>query len=75
MNYKKVIEDFNNGTIDKSIVTLVVDNDGGYWEVNTGDESRDERFSAKMEEKYGVPNGYRDIVDVLNGAGVPAEWC
>lgn len=75
MNYKKVIEDFNNGIIDKSIVTLVMDNDGGYWEVNTGDEDKDELMVATLEKKYGVPEGYRDIVDVLNGAGVPAEWC
>ena len=75
MNYKKVIEDFNNGIIDKSIVTLVMDNDGGYWEVNTGDEDKDELMIATLEKKYGVPDGYRDIVDVLSAAGVPAEWC
>lgn len=75
MNYKRVIEDFNNGVIDKDIVTLVMDYDGGYWQVDTGDEDTDSRMEEKMEDKYGTPDGYKDIVDVLNAAGVNAEWC
>jgi len=75
MDYKKVIEDFNNGTIDKEVVTLVMDNDGGYWSVHTGDEDQNEMLEEQLKEKYGTPNGYRDIVDVLNAAGVNTEWC
>lgn len=75
MNYKKVIEDFNNGTIDKKVVTLVMDNDDGYWRVDTGCEDQDEIVKEQLKEKYGTPNGYRDIVDVLNAAGVNTEWC
>ncbi len=75
MDYKKVIEHFNKGVIDRDIVTLVMDNDGGYWQVSTGDEDRDERLANKMEDKYGVPCGYKDIVEALNAAGVPTEWC
>lgn len=75
MNYKKVIKDFNNGTLNKEIVTLVMDNDGGYWSVSTGSEEVDEIIEERLEEAYGTPNGYKDIVDVLNAAGVNTEWC
>lgn len=75
MNYKEVIEDFNSGTLNKDIITLVMDNDGGYWSVSTGDEDVDEIIEERLEEAYGTPNGYKDIVDVLNAAGVNTEWC
>lgn len=75
MDYKKVIQDFNNGTIDRKYVTLVMDNDGGYWYVYTGDEDQEELMKQELEKKYGEPSGYRDIVDVLNAAGVNTEWC
>ncbi len=81
MNYKKVIEDFNNGTIDSSKFQVIMDNDGGYWscidEDLDGDlnEDRRDELSNEMTEKYGDPGGYNDIVDVLNAAGVNADWC
>lgn len=75
MNYKKVLEDFNSGTLNKDIITLVMDNDGGYWSVNTGSEEVDEIIEERLEEAYGTPDGYKDIVDVLNAAGVNTEWC
>lgn len=70
MNYKKLIEDSNNGTIDKEKVLLVIDNDGGYW-----DCGEDEELEKELEEKYGCPSGYSDVVDILVAAGVEAEWC
>ena len=75
MDYEKVIKDFNSGVLDKKCVQLVMDNDGGYWQVDTGCEELDEIVNAQLEKMYGVPNGYRDIVDVLNAAGVPTDWC
>lgn len=75
MNYKEVIEDFNSGTLNKDIITLVMDNDGGYWSVNTGSEEVDEIIEERLEGAYGTPDGYKDIVDVLNAAGVNTEWC
>lgn len=75
MNYKRVIEDFNSGTLNKDIITLVMDNDGGYWSVSTGSEEVDEITEERLEEAYGTPDGYKDIVDVLNAAGVNTEWC
>lgn len=77
MDYKRVIEDFNNGTIDTEKWQVVLDNDSGYW--NCLDESLDDnqRCTArkKMEENYGRPSGYEDIVDILNAAGVTSDWC
>ena len=77
MNYKKAIEDFNSGTIDSERFQLVLDNDGGHWlciDESLGDEKR-QHLESVMDKKYGTPNGYSDIVDVLNGAGVNAAWC
>ena len=75
MNYKKVIKDFNSGVIDKKKVTLVMDNDSGYWRINTDDDREHDRRCDELEKIYGKPKGYRDIVDVLNAAGVSCEWC
>lgn len=75
MNYKKVIEDFNNGALDKNKVQLVMDNDGGYWIGLTDDEDLNEKISEDLEIEYGVPDGYKDVVDILNAAGVNCDWC
>lgn len=78
MDYKKVIDDFNNGTIDSDKYQLIMDNDSGYWlcidESIDCEDKRDE-MGDKMEKKYGKPDGYNDIVDVLNAAGVNSDWC
>ena len=77
MDYKKAIEDFNNGTIDPAKFQIIMDNDGGYWsciDESMSDEQR-EHLVDKLSAKYGSPDGYRDIVEVLNGAGVNADWC
>ena len=75
MNYKKVIEDYNNGTIDPTMWQL--DNDGGYWTCISNtvlDEDADEMQEA-MNEEYGRPDGYRDIVNILKASGVTCDWC
>ena len=51
---------------------LVIDNDGGYWA--TTDNSSDNGSCPEMSEKYGDPDGYDDVVDILIAAGVNAEW-
>jgi hypothetical protein len=77
MDYHKVIEDFANGTLDKDHVTVVMDNDGGYWNVDFPDKSDDENDELRDQyiNTYGEPEGYRDIVDILIAAGVNCEWC
>ena len=84
MNYKKVIEDFRSGVINKDEWQLIMDNDCGHW-LYIGNEFNDleeydydnalENVGKKMSEKYGEPNGPDDIVEVLIAAGVTAEWC
>lgn len=78
MNYKQVIKDFNNGKIDATKWQIVMDNDDGYW-CYIGDdiecEAEHQDLVEMMEEKYGRPNGERDIVKILNAAGVNADWC
>jgi hypothetical protein len=77
MNYRQVIKGFNNGTIDKNKWQIVMENDDGYW-VYIGDDVDEidyHEFTEEIEAKYGRPNGERDIVDILNAAGVNADWC
>lgn len=75
MNYKKVIQDYASGKINKDHWTVVMDNDGGYWAYTGPETDKEDELREKMEQKYGTPRGYNDIVEVLDAAGVPAEWC
>lgn len=76
MNHEKVVKDFNDGTINKSLWMIFWDNDGGYWHyigANISDERKDQ-MTKHMEKKYGEPGGYEDIVSLANAAGIPSEW-
>ena len=81
MDYKKVIEDFANGTIDRDKWIVVFDNDCGYWSYRGDDLEGDEHEEARvalqgeMAKKYGEPDGYGDVQDVAEAAGIPSEWC
>jgi len=87
MNYKKVIEDYENGTINREDWELTFDNDGGYWsyfgdlgfECGKCEECVEcaevELKLRKMNETYGTPNGYSDVVDIAFAAGINADWC
>lgn len=75
MNYKKVIEDFNNGTLDPKEVQLVMDNDCSYWSCLLDDEDKHDEICDELDKKYGKSNGYSDIVEVLEAAGVNVDWC
>lgn len=75
MNYDRVIEDFNNGTLDPKKVQLVIDNDGGYWKALGVSDDDAEDLEDILEDKYGLPGGYGDVVDILQAAGVNADWC
>ena len=74
MNYKKLFKDKADGKIDGRM-TIVFDNDGGYWACDIDDEDEADRMCEKYEEKYGSPDGYRDVVDIMLAAGFKAEWC
>ena len=79
MNYKKLIEDSRAGKIDWEKWVLVIDNDGGYWRSEEGETEDDwkayEEAVDQMEAIYGSPGVYRDVVEILEAAGVCAEWC
>jgi len=77
MNYKRVIEDYANGTIDPTMWQLTMDNDDGYWQCisNTVADEDADALQDAMGEEYGRPEGYRDIVSVLRAAGVTCDWC
>jgi hypothetical protein len=77
VNYKKVIADFNNGTIDPKKWQVTMDNDGGYWECldESIDDDEMEKLRDAMEKKYGEPDGYSDVVKILQAAGVTSDWC
>lgn len=76
MDYEKLFADKKAGKISNDMI-LVMDNDSGYWACNNAILSEEDREKkvAEYEKKYGTPNGYSDIVDVLNAAGIESEWC
>lgn len=64
MNYAKVIADFASGILDREKITLVFDNDGGYWAVKFEMSSVDPKLIAKAKvaaEKYFNENAVDDI--------------
>lgn len=77
MNYIKLFKDKKAGLIPNDM-TIVFDNDGGYW-LYSGDKELSEDDQEKLEneytEKYGEPDGYGDVIDIMVGAGFNAERC
>ncbi len=77
MDYKKLFEDKAKGELPLDM-TVVFDNDGGYWTYSGDKELTDDEHDkrcAECKEKYGSPDGYGDVVDIMLGAGIKAEWC
>ena len=52
-----------------------MDNDDGFWTCSLEDPAAAEAYQDELTEKYGRPKGYRDIVDIVNAAGVNCDWC
>jgi len=79
MDYKKLIDDFNSGVLDKKKVVMVFDNDCGnlaYRGMDIGEDSdEDNQLRAKWKKTYGECGGYSDLVELALAAGIPAEWC
>lgn len=75
MNYKKLFEDLRANRFPHHQYVLVMDNDGGYWNyIGEDSELICDKMREKMEKLYGQPNGYSDVVDILNAAGIQSEW-
>ena len=72
-NWKELFDAFNSGELDKSKYTVVMDNDGCRLRYIGDDMDEDEAYEHAIDMFDG--NGYSDIVDVLQAAGIPAEWC
>lgn len=80
-NWAELISAFNGGELEDWIV--VMDNDDAYlsWCGEIPDDMTEDQeiafWDAKFKEsrKLWRGGGYRDLVDVLNAVGVPAEWC
>ena len=76
MDYKKLFKDKKNGKLSDNMV-IIMDNDGGSWMCT--DEKLSENDHEEKENEYnktyGTPDGYCDIIKVLNAAGINAEWC
>lgn len=70
MNWKLLIQHTLNGTIDWNYVSLYIDNDGGYWSC----EGDNEDIINALKKTYGEPDGYIDVVDILQAIGINADW-
>jgi len=76
MNYKKLIKDINNGTIDPKSFTLVVDNDYGWLRDELHEDwGLSEEREEVLKDTYGEPEGYNDLVEILKAVGINAERC
>ena len=76
MDYKKLFKDKANGNVCNHM-TIVMDNDDGYWKCEDFSLSEEEREKKEeeYEQKYGCPDGYGDVVNILCAVGMNAEWC
>ena len=77
MDYKKIIEDFKSGKLDKTKVELTMDNDICYLssiDTSMSCEENDDWY-YKFQKEYGSGEGYQDIVKIANAAGINCKWC
>ncbi len=74
MDWKKLFKDKENGDFDNRMV-IVFENDSGYWRCDIDNEDRNEQMCQEYTDKYGEPNGYGYLVDIMIGAGFKSEWC
>ena len=77
-NWEELFAAFDSGKLDKNKFMIVMDNDntslrymGDPQELGCSDE--DELYD-KVKGLFHA-GGYCDIVEVLQAAGYPAEWC
>jgi hypothetical protein len=78
MNYKQLISDFADGTLDPKRVSLQMDNDScglTVYDDHMEDEQIDKEQES-LEKIYGGDGGGEcDIMEILEAAGIPAHWC
>jgi hypothetical protein len=80
MDYKRLIEDFKSGKLDKNKYYLQLDNDiiilcVNYYDEDDNEIEVDEEEYERLCEFYGRGNGYNDIGCILDAVGIPCEWC
>jgi len=71
MNWKKLIEDHKKGKLDN--VIIFIDNDDGFYSLKEPADD-DVAMLESLEETYGLPGGYQDVVDILQAIGLEADW-
>jgi hypothetical protein len=64
-------------SIDWSRITLRMDNDSTFWDVEPFDDEWNDvgQIVESLEERYGNGNGESDIMDILNAIGIRTEGC
>lgn len=88
MKYKNLTElaaAFRSGDLNRAHYTLVLDNDGSWLRyigplpdgVARDSEAADVWLDAKHDEcrAWFRGNGYSDLSDACDAAGIPNEWC
>ena len=71
--WKELFAAFASGKLPRDKYCVVMDNDCCFLRYLGDDMDENEAYDHCEELFHG--DGYRDIVDVLNAAGIPAEWC
>ena len=83
-NMAELAAAFKSGELDAKLYTLQMDNDGSHLKytgplpdgVEDGSAAGD-AWQEEQDDKVGElfhGQGYADIVDACNAAGIPAEW-
>lgn len=84
-NLKALAEAFASGELDRKQYQLVLDNDCS-WLIYVGplpkgvkrDSKEEWEFRDRMNDEcrqWFSGNGYADLLDACDAAGIPAEWC
>ena len=74
--YTNLAHAFSSGELDKDKYFLMLDNDNCRL-CYVDDSLSEEELDAKNEEcvEWFCGNGYSDLAEVCDAAGIPCEWC
>lgn len=84
-NLKEVAAAFQSGELDREKYTLILDNDDSFLQcteplpdgIEEGSDEADawERKQHERTMSLFRGNGYPDLQDACEAAGIPCEWC
>ena len=71
--YRELADAFNSGELDRNKYLLILDNDSCDLTYAGDDMGEEEAYEHCQSLFRG--NGYDDLKELCDAAGIPAEWC